>query len=309
MSHIFISYVRENSDAVSKLAASLRAAGADVWLDRNDISPGQSWQSAIREGIQSGAYFIACFSPEYLAKPGSYMADEIALAIESLRAKSSHRGWFIPVRLAECTIPNEAIGGGDTLQSLQWVDLFPDWNYGLRQLKAACRTALRSTLLQSPWLGITFRQSGEPAPLLKEDNSIRVLLQPEPFEIRLPTAKEGDSVRISASYDEAIFSQIEHEKPLEEIPYFALGTGMADTSFGGGDIWIQAEAHMHLDWGARLTENPKGGGIVLVNAIYEIDAPAIMPRGRDVAMVIMVGPPDLKIAENWNFERFTLSFA
>jgi hypothetical protein len=190
------------------------------------------------------------------------------------------------------------------------VDLFPDWNRGLRQLKAACRSALRSTLLQSPWLGVTFRQLNEPAIMLKDDDSIRVLLQPEPFQMRFPTAKKEDSVWIAASYDPNIFSQIEHDRPLTEVPYFAPGTGMADSSFGEGNIWIQAEAHMHLDWGGRLTPDPNSGGTVLVKAIYKYDVePEIMPTNKDVALVVMVGPAELETAENWNFERFTLSFS
>ncbi|HEX3085915.1 MAG TPA: toll/interleukin-1 receptor domain-containing protein [Pyrinomonadaceae bacterium] len=312
MAHIFISYVRENSDTVAKLAAALRASGADVWLDRTDLSAGQSWEAAIREGIRTGAYFIACFSPEYSSKANSYMTQELDLAVDELGARST-RGWFIPVRLANCEIPDRPIGGGETIRSIQWVDLFPDWNRGLRQLKAACRSALRSTLLQSPWLGITFRQLNEPAIMLKDDDSIRVLLQPEPFQMRFPTAKPGDSVRIAASYDSAIFSQIDNDRPLEDIPYFASGTGMADTDFGEGNIWIQSEAHMHLDWGARLTPDPNGGGTVLVNAIYEVDEnheePEIMPTNKDVALVVMIGPPKLKTAEYSNFERFTLSFS
>jgi hypothetical protein len=85
---------------------------------------------------------------------------------------------------------------------------------------------------------------------------------------------------------------------------------MADTSFGEGNIWIESEAHMHLDWGGRLTPDPNSGGTVLVNAIYKHDVePEIMPTNKDVALVVMVGPPELETAENWNFERFTLSFS
>ncbi|MGZ9159368.1 MAG: toll/interleukin-1 receptor domain-containing protein [Nitrospira sp.] len=47
MSHAFISYVRENSDIVDRLAKDLEEAGVKVWRDRNDIKPGQWWEDAI----------------------------------------------------------------------------------------------------------------------------------------------------------------------------------------------------------------------------------------------------------------------
>src|ERR1700730_1923811 len=48
----------------NRLATALKAAGVKVWLDRNDIMPGQWWKDAINEAIQKGAFFIACFSRE-----------------------------------------------------------------------------------------------------------------------------------------------------------------------------------------------------------------------------------------------------
>jgi hypothetical protein len=46
--HVFISYVRDNSEMVDHLAAKLRAFGVEVWLDRDQILPGQLWRVAIR---------------------------------------------------------------------------------------------------------------------------------------------------------------------------------------------------------------------------------------------------------------------
>ena len=56
---VFISYVRENSDVVDRLADELRACGIKVWIDRDDIAPGQYWKDAISEAIQKGAYFTS----------------------------------------------------------------------------------------------------------------------------------------------------------------------------------------------------------------------------------------------------------
>ena len=56
MTHVFISYVRENQLEVDRLADDLRNAGVDVWLDREQIAPGRRWQRAIRTAIVDGTF-------------------------------------------------------------------------------------------------------------------------------------------------------------------------------------------------------------------------------------------------------------
>lgn len=134
MKHAFISYVRQNSKVVDKLSAALNSAGIPTWLDRNNISPGERWQDAIREAIENGDFFIACFSSNYTGKDSSYMNEELTIAIEALRRKPFNTKWFIPLRLDECEIPARNIGGGETLHVFQRLDLFPDVDAALDSL-------------------------------------------------------------------------------------------------------------------------------------------------------------------------------
>jgi hypothetical protein len=64
------------------------------------------------------------------------MNEELTLAVEELRQRSLDIAWFIPVRLAECVIPDREIGGG-TLRDLQTVDMFADWDRGILAIKNA----------------------------------------------------------------------------------------------------------------------------------------------------------------------------
>lgn len=52
--HVFISYVRENSEEVQRLCDELSKRGVKVWLDRNDIPGGARWKQAIRRAISTG---------------------------------------------------------------------------------------------------------------------------------------------------------------------------------------------------------------------------------------------------------------
>jgi hypothetical protein len=138
---VFISYVREDSEAIDRLAHALRGSGFDVWLDRTDLLPGMNWQSEIKSAIQAGDYFIACFSPRYAAKQVSYMNEELIVAIEQLRRMPRTRRWFIPVMLEKCDIPELPIGLGETLDNLHYADFSRDWD-------AAFQTVVRSLSLE-----------------------------------------------------------------------------------------------------------------------------------------------------------------
>lgn len=137
MANAFISYIRQDSEVVDKLVFALRAAGIDVWLDRDRILPGQRWKTAIRKAIASGDFFIACFSQGFLQQSRTYMNDELLLAIDELRQRPTDRAWFIPVLLSAVPIPDRPIGGGESLLDLQWVDLHSSWNNGVRRIVEA----------------------------------------------------------------------------------------------------------------------------------------------------------------------------
>lgn len=134
MPHIFISYVHEDRDLVDRLCFSLKASGLEIWLDRDKLEPGKRWQNTIRKAIAKGAFFIACFSDNYLARSSSYAHEELTLAIEELRRRPTDRAWFIPVLFAKDSVPDRSIGAGETLRHIQYVDLATDWNEGMARL-------------------------------------------------------------------------------------------------------------------------------------------------------------------------------
>ena len=125
--HVFISYIREDSDRVDQLQRMLQAAGIPVWRDTSGLWPGEDWRATIRRAITSDALvFIACFSKRSLARQHSYQNEELLLAIEQLRMRRPENPWIIPVRFDDCEIPELDIGGKRTLKSIQRVDLFGD---------------------------------------------------------------------------------------------------------------------------------------------------------------------------------------
>ena len=134
MPHVFISYVRENTEEVQRLCDELTRHGVKVWLDLDKIKPGHRWKDAIRDAIRQGDFFIACFSKAYDDLGRTYMNEELTRAIEELRQRPTDRAWFIPVLVSECEVPDRKISEGETLQDIQWVELYEDWDAGIQRI-------------------------------------------------------------------------------------------------------------------------------------------------------------------------------
>jgi len=132
--HIFLSYVREDQHLVGRLVAQLEQAGFEIWLDREQLKPGQQWQSKIRQAIEEAAFFIACFSEANQARSRSYTNEELTLAIEELRLRPTGQTWLIPVEFSKDSVPDRSIRAGETLRDIHRVDLHTDWEDGVRRL-------------------------------------------------------------------------------------------------------------------------------------------------------------------------------
>lgn len=136
MPHVFISYVREDATQVDRLAADLRSSGVHVWTDRERIYPGQAWRTAIENAIQTGAFFLACFSENYYLRDHTYMDEEIDLALAEMERRPLYRGWFIPVRLDTTRYAPRSRTLGEALDHLQWADLATNWSVAVAQIAA-----------------------------------------------------------------------------------------------------------------------------------------------------------------------------
>lgn len=123
--HVFISYVREDSNKVDGLCRVLEAAGIPYWRDRKDLGPGDAWRAKIQSAIRDGSLvFLACFSDNSRAKDKSYMNEELTLAVQEFRQMPPGRVWLIPVRFDPGDVPTWDLGAGRTLSDLNYSDLF-----------------------------------------------------------------------------------------------------------------------------------------------------------------------------------------
>jgi hypothetical protein len=113
---IFLLYARNDEEAVAHLYTRLVKAGANVWLDRKTLLPGQEWQSEIRQAIHSSEIVIVCLSKQF-NKQGGYRHEELKIALEKAHLLSDGVIFIVPVRLEKCETP-------EPLRRWQRVDLF-----------------------------------------------------------------------------------------------------------------------------------------------------------------------------------------
>lgn len=79
------------------------------------------------------------------------MNEELTLAIEELRQRPADQSWFIPVLLNECEVPKRRIGASESLQSIQYVCLYENWEKGIEQILSVIQSASLEVRNQDIW--------------------------------------------------------------------------------------------------------------------------------------------------------------
>ncbi|MGA2132254.1 MAG: toll/interleukin-1 receptor domain-containing protein [Bryobacteraceae bacterium] len=133
---VFIAYVQEDAAWADRLYESLEGHGFDPWLDRRKLLPGQNWPRSIEEAIHVCDFFLACFSQRSVRKKGGFQA-EIRYALDCTKQIPLDQIFLIPARLDACAVPARI------QREIQYIDLFPDWERGIRRIVSAMRRQLR----------------------------------------------------------------------------------------------------------------------------------------------------------------------
>ena len=222
--HVFISYVREDKAVVDLLQEILRSRPESRSGETQRIcGPARTggWRSC--RAITGGSFaFLACFSDNSAARQTTYQNEELIVAVEQMRQMPPGRPWLLPIRLADCDMPEFDLGAGRTLASLHRVDLFDDlWQTGTARLVAAvvrcsaspCRPCVRmsetspsanrsSKLLREPHRQIELED------LVAENRHVRARADPGhralPADLRAPYRRLG--VLLLASMNEGPLS-------------------------------------------------------------------------------------------------------
>ena len=141
---VFLCYASGDKFPVREIYKRLVAEGVDVWLDEENIMPGQDWQLEIPRAVRDADVVVACLSNKSITKEG-YIQKELKYALDRADEKPEDTIFLIPARLEDCVVPAR-------LSRWQWVDLFEE--HGFARL-------LRSLKLRAENVGATIEPLGE----------------------------------------------------------------------------------------------------------------------------------------------------
>jgi hypothetical protein len=97
---IFLSYASERHDVAEEIALALRNQGHAVFLDRDDLPPGTSYDDQIRNAIDASGLLVFLISPESVSD-GRYTLTELAFARKRWPAPGRR---VLPVQIAATPI-------------------------------------------------------------------------------------------------------------------------------------------------------------------------------------------------------------
>lgn len=131
---VFIAYVEEDLLLAGRLRDRIAAAGCSPWMDKDKLIPGQNWPRAIRRAIEISDTFVACFSVRSGSKRGPFHS-ELRWALHCAQRMPLEEAFVVPVRFEVCAVPREI------QERVQYVDLFPDWEAGVKKVIRALKKA------------------------------------------------------------------------------------------------------------------------------------------------------------------------
>ncbi|NKL98673.1 toll/interleukin-1 receptor domain-containing protein [Rhizobium leguminosarum] len=97
---IFLSYKSEDSGWVSNLKDDLQKRGVQVWLDKNEIRPGDLFAQALEDGLESSSAIGLVITPESVSS--GWVKEEYYRALSLAKSQSLQ---LIPLILKDAQLP------------------------------------------------------------------------------------------------------------------------------------------------------------------------------------------------------------
>jgi hypothetical protein len=105
---VFISYAREDLEAVQQIKAGLEAAGIITWFDMERLEAGDDYDRKIRRNIARCSYFLPVVSANTERRLEAYFRREWSYAIDRTRNMADGALFILPVTV-DATDPGAAL--------------------------------------------------------------------------------------------------------------------------------------------------------------------------------------------------------
>jgi hypothetical protein len=121
---VFISGSARDTEASLTICKAIEARGYECWMFSRDVGPGENFEKSIVQAINEAALMVLVFSAH--TNDSDQIKREIAIAAQGELA-------VIPVRIEDVR-PNPVLLC--EFDTGQWIDVFGNWELGIRQLLA-----------------------------------------------------------------------------------------------------------------------------------------------------------------------------
>ena len=118
---VFLSYASQDAEAVRSIAEALRAAGVEVWFDKNELVGGDAWDAKIRGQIASCALFIPVISASTQKREEGYFRREWNLAANRTLDMAHDKAFLLPVVIDQTS--DAAAKVPEKFREVQWTRL------------------------------------------------------------------------------------------------------------------------------------------------------------------------------------------
>jgi predicted ATPase/DNA-binding winged helix-turn-helix (wHTH) protein len=118
---VFLSHASEDDAAALRIAAVLRAAGIEVWLDRSELKGGDAWDRSIRQQLRECTLFIPVISHCTTRRPEAYFRLEWHLADQRTLLMARSKAFIVPVCIDDTTEAEAEVP--ESFRAVQWMRL------------------------------------------------------------------------------------------------------------------------------------------------------------------------------------------
>lgn len=119
---VFISYPESEKETAKKLANLIRVNGYKVWLDEEQILPGEKWTDKIKNAIIDAEVFVTLLKADY--------SNSDAVMFELVYASTQKKLKVVPVLLDNMKMPPQ-------LNGFRFIDAYTDIDKGLKEVMRA----------------------------------------------------------------------------------------------------------------------------------------------------------------------------
>jgi len=165
-------------------------------------------------------------------------------------------------------------------------------------------------LIRSPWLGWEVWQNGTRNNMFVEgestDRIVRVSMQREPFELRVPEQQEDVGILIAAWTDDSIFV-LQNDISTESIPWMSPGTGIVNTRFGSGKLFLSNEFHNYFK-GERVSQNTIPISSVGLRTRKSVTDTPLTEQKQDIFLTVFIDDDKDEVVDFLEYEYMVLDF-